>query len=87
MANDNSNYTFIMKNINTLGYKGLEYLESNDGYYEALNMIAGRLSPSDGVSSIKTIFCNPVPGAVATSCSDPHSLDAGDWTPVGYCVR
>lgn len=87
MANDNSNYTVVMKKINTLGYKGLEYLGSNDGYEEGGSTITGSLFSSDGDASVKDITCNPVPGAVAKSCTSSHNIAMDNWTPVAYCLR
>ena len=84
MQNDNSNYTITMTGIHTLGYKGMKYLGSNDGYYEAPNIVTRTLVPSDGDENI---FCQPVPGAVAKSCSGSNSLDEDDWTPINYCLR
>lgn len=76
-----------MKGINALDLKGLEYLGSNDGYREAADTFTGSLFASNGDTSVKTIFCNPVPGVIATSCSSAHSLDEDNWTPLGYCLR
>ncbi|KAF6238019.1 hypothetical protein HO173_004220 [Letharia columbiana] len=84
MQNDNSNYTITMTGIDTLVYKGMKYLGLNDGYYEAPNIVTGTLVPSDGDENI---FCQPVLGAVAKSCSGSNSLDEDDWTPISYCLR
>lgn len=53
-------------------------------YYEAPNIVTGRLVPSDGDENI---FCQPVPGAVAKSYSGSNSLDEDNWTPISYCLR
>lgn len=84
MQNDNSNYTITMTHIDGLNYDGWKYLGSNYGYRDGPNEVTGRLFPSDGDTNI---CCNPVPGAVATSCTDSHSIDDNNWTPVGYCLR
>lgn len=60
---------------------------SNDGYAADGTTVTGTLFAPDGDVSLGTVTCGPVPsGAVATSCSSKHSIDADDWTPVLYCL-
>lgn len=84
MANDDANYTIVLRSIASHGLKGIEFNGFSLGYDAGADVVVGKLflEKGDDMYGGGNVTCVAVPAAQATSCGDGHSLDQDDWTPV-----